>query len=288
MLIDTHAHLGWESFKEDFEEVIDRASLAGVQTIINIGADLQSSHDAAKLECSKVKCYSTIGLHPDEILKLSTDVSIQQNIVELEKIYHTYPDKVIAVGECGLDYFLGEIGEIRDIREMNSLPELKLGVSSSCLKTIKERQIKLFQAQISLAKKLNLPLIVHCRDAWEGIPWNELQNLPVVFHYFTGSLKDAQKIIENGFFLSFSCVVTYPKNEALREILKVTPLDKILTETDSPFSPPQTKRGQRNEPANVVEVVKVIAQVKNLPFEEVAQKTYENANKLFNLEALGL
>lgn len=262
-LIDTHAHLTWECFKEDLDQVVDRAATSGVETVINIGADLESSYEAAKFECPEIKCYSTVGLHPDESLKLLTDVSIQQNIGELEKIYHCHPDKVVAVGECGLDYFAEGLGN---------------------LGKLKEYQKELFKAQISLAKKINLPLIIHCREAWEDLPWDDLKSLPVVFHYFTGPQDIAQRILELGFYLSFSCVVTYPKNEALREIIKTTPLDKILAETDSPFSPPQIKRGQRNEPANVSEVVKTITKVKNLSFEEVAQKTFENAIKLFNLE----
>lgn len=267
MLIDTHAHLTWDSFKEDLDQVIDRAAFAGVNTIINIGADLPSSQDAAKLQCSKVKCYSTIGLHPDESFRVFKDVSIQEITRELEKMYLSNPGKIVAVGECGLDYFQKGLGGFGQLEEL------------------KKAQKELFQAQINLAKKLKLPLIVHCRNAWEDIPWKELAELSVVFHYFTGSKDIAQKIIAQGFYLSFSCVVTYPKNGTLREIIKITPTDKILTETDSPFSPPQDKRGQRNEPENIVEVVKVAADAKNLSFEQAAQAIYENTLKFFNIRA---
>lgn len=254
-LIDTHAHLTWDSFKPDLQEVIDRAKKAGITSIINVGADLKSSNEAAKLKCLEIKCYSTIGLHPDEYLN--------QNINELEQIYNAHPDKVVAVGECGLDYFKRD-GQITDKE--------------------KAAQKALFQAQINLAKKLSLPLIIHCRDAWQDIFDFNFTGISGVFHSFTSNSEDAKKALNLGFYLSFSCIVTYPKNEYLREIIKTFPLDKILIETDCPFLPPQSLRGKRNEPANVVEVVKVIAQLKNLSYEEITQTTFQNAKKLFKLK----
>lgn len=250
MLIDTHAHLTWPDFKSDFKEVLQRTFDAGVKTVINIGADLESSREAAILDCSPLANYSSIGIHPEEGLRGL------EGVRKLENIYRTHPDKVIAVGECGLDYL-----------------------------SPKEGQKELFLAQINLAKKLQLPLIIHCRQAWDDIFLPELNGHPTVFHYFTGSRKEAEKIIDLGFYLSFSCVITYPKNEALREVIKITPLDKMFAETDSPFSPPQGKRGERNEPANVVEVIKTIAQVKNLPEKEVSEAVWQNAKKFFRLPA---
>lgn len=262
MLIDTHAHLTWDSFKPDLGEIVGRAREAGITHVINIGADLESSSAAAKLECPGIKCYSTIGLHPHESEK---NIPVK----ELEKIYQTHPDKIIAVGECGLDYFKRD-GQITDQE--------------------KESQKALFQAQINLAKKLSLPLIIHCRpsassglkDAWQDIFDFDFQGVNGVFHSFTGSKETAQKALNLGFYLSFSCIVTYPKNDYLRQIIKETPLDKILVETDCPFLPPQTKRGQRCEPQDVIEVVKVIAQMKNLSLEEVAQASFQNAQTLFH------
>lgn len=259
-MIDTHVHLTWPDFKPDLDKVIKNAVDAGISTVINIGADLESSRQAVDLNCAPLIFYSSIGLHPEDSLKLITDESIHKSIQELEDIYHKHPNKVVAVGECGLEYF-----------PTPPTPEQK------------NLQQKLFSEQINLAKKIHLPLIIHCRDAWEDIFLPELTDLPVVFHYFTGQMEQAQKILDLGFYLSFSCVVTYPKNEWLREIIKITPLDKMFAETDSPFSPPQGKRGQRNEPANVVEVVKTIAQVKGLSEEEVATMVEKNARKFFNL-----
>lgn len=259
-LIDTHAHLTWPDFKIDFNEVIKNAQDAGLKTVINIGADLQSSKEAAELDCSPLTSYSSIGIHPEDSLKLITDESIHKSIEELEKIYHSHPEKVIAVGECGLEYYPDD-----------PTPEQK------------NLQMELFTGQVNLAKKLQLPLIIHCRDAWNDIFLPELNGLPVVFHYFTGNKETAQKILDMGFYLSFSCVITYPKNEWLREIIKITPLEQMFAETDSPFSSPQGKRGTRNEPANVLDVIKTIAQVKKISEEEVAIATWNNAHRFFQL-----
>lgn len=275
MIIDTHAHLTWDSFDKDLDEVEERAAQAGVLTVINVGADLESSKKAQKLECKKLKCFSTIGIHPEEALRFASltqgkppdiDESIHQNIGKLEQICQSDPKKVAAVGECGLDYyFKTEFSYV-------TLPG-----------DIKNWQIKLFQAQIGLANKLNLPLIIHCRDAWADIFNFNYQGLVGVFHSFTSNLEDANKALNMGFYLSFSGMITYPKNDVLREVVKQIPLDRILVETDCPFLPPQPYRGQRNEPSFVVEVVKMIAQIKNISAEEVATQTSQNAITLFRL-----
>lgn len=268
MLIDTHAHLTWDIFKEDFQDVINRAKKAGITHVINIGADIESSKKSVKLECSGIKCYSTIGLHPHEVSKLVTDESIHQIIGELEQIYQSTPNKILAVGECGLDFHFEN--------NPDYIP------SSLSQKQLIELQKKLFQAQIDLAKKLNLPLIIHCRDAWNDIFLPELQGTTGVFHSFTGNPQQAQKVLDLGYYLGFTCIITYPKNDHLRQIIKNSPLERILTETDCPFLPPQNMRGKRNEPANITEAVKVIAQMKNLFYEKVAQTTFQNALELFH------
>lgn len=270
MLIDTHAHLTWDSYKTDLDQVIQRSLDAGVKTVINIGADLKSSQEAAKLDCAPLTSYFTVGLHPHEVSHFHPrggSTEINNYLSKLEEIYHLYPQKVVAIGECGLDYhFEGN----PDFSPTNlSLSELKA------------LQLKLFQAQIELAKKMNLPLIIHCRDSWQDIFLPGLKGTRGVFHSFTGDQKQAQQVLDFGFYLGFTCVVTYPKNDYLRQIIKTTPLDRILTETDCPFLPPQNKRGQRNEPANVVGVVKTIAQIKNLTLEQVARVTTDNAKQLF-------
>ncbi|RJP47740.1 MAG: TatD family deoxyribonuclease [Armatimonadetes bacterium] len=269
MLIDTHAHLTWDSFKPDLNQVVQRAKETGVKTIINIGADIESSKQAADLECGEISCYSSVGLHPHESSRMTSTESIQQYIEDLEKIYQTNPEKIVAVGECGLDFFF----------EGN----IDFTPSSLSVDEMKKLQIKLFVTQINLSKKLNLPLIVHSREAWEDIFVPELQGMNGVFHSFTGTEIEARKILDLGFYLGFTCIITYPKNEHLRQIIKNTPLDKILTETDCPYLPPQTQRGQRNEPANIVEIIKTIAEVKGISFNKVDEATYTNARQLFGI-----
>lgn len=268
MLIDTHAHLTWDSFKPDFKEVLKRAIDAGIKIVINIGPSLKESLQAVALDCSPLTSYATIGAHPHEAINLPDDQSINNYINKLENIFQDNPKKVVAIGECGLDYhFAGGDYHPTDMTE----------------DTQKKIQKKLFLAQINLAKKLNLPLIIHSRDSWEDIFLPELKGTTGVFHSFTGNKDQAQKALDLNYFLGFSCIITYPKNEHLREIIKTIPLEKILTETDCPFLPPQSKRGQRNEPANVIEVVKTIAEIKAFSFEQVANQTLQNAKILFNL-----
>lgn len=261
MLIDTHAHLYWNNFTADYTCTIQRAYEGGVQIIINIGTNPQTNVQALNLKADKVKLYSTIGLHPHEAGSNLDNPEIVRLISEMEGLAKNNPRKIVGVGECGLDYFSASGQEF----------------------TPKELQLSLYKSQISLAKKVNLPLVIHCRDAWQDIFARELQGTTGVFHTFSGKLEDAQKALGLGFYLSFSCIITYPKNDDLRRIVQQTPLDKILTETDSPFLPPQNLRGQRNEPANVAEVVKVIAEAKSLPKAEIETQVYENAYKLFGL-----
>ncbi len=288
MLIDTHAHLYWEDYKKDFDEVIQRSIDAGVTTIINVGVDVELSKKALQQVQGKLanipglSAYSTIGIHPHEALrytqdKLDVDVSIHQDIEKLEEIYQNGTGKVVAVGECGLDYYLDR----NDIYPDTTLPPEKT----------KELQRKLFQAQIDLAKKLNLPLIVHCRDDRSQNPenseaWNEVLELignhPAILHCYSGLEKTTQKVLEMpNILVSFAATITYPKNEYLREAAKLLPFSKIVLETDCPFLPPQSKRGQRNEPANILEIAKIIADLKGLPLKEVAARTTENVKRLF-------
>lgn len=262
MLIDTHAHLDVKQFKPDFDEVLERAKQAGVTTIINIGPSVNSSLKATQINSDQIRMFSTVGLHPEYAPLANPEKSIPLKMKALEKIYKANPQKVVGVGECGLDYFKHE-GQITDKE--------------------KEAQKALFQAQINLARKLNLPLIIHCRDAWEDIFDFNFSGTNGIFHSFTGSQEIAQKALALDFYLSFSCIITYPKNNYLRDIIKTTLIEKILTETDCPFLPPQSLRGQRNEPANVVEVIKTIAEIKNLSYKEVAQVILNNAKLLFRI-----
>lgn len=284
MLIDTHAHLYWESYKDDFEEVIKRCKDAGISTIINIGVDIEKSQEA--LDQAKnakwpqgLSVYSTIGIHPHEATKYASDVSIQKNMDKLEEIYLSDTSKVVAIGECGLDYFF----------ESNPgfIPP---SISSTQVKNL---QKKLFQAHIDLAKKLNLPLVVHCRDDRSKNPQNSecwdtiidmVGNHPTILHCYSGLSQTTAKVLQiPNLIVSFAANITYPKNEYLREAVKLIPLERVLLETDSPFLAPQSKRGQRNEPSAVLEIAQLIADLKGISLEKIGSQTTENAKKLFNI-----
>lgn len=283
-LTDTHAHLYWDSFKEDFDNVIKRSLDAGVSTIINVGVDIEKSQIALDQVKNTnwptgLSIYSTIGIHPHEAIKYfpNPDVSIQKEISKLEEIYRGNPEKVVGVGECGLDYFFD--------------PEFV--PSTLTVEQVKILQKKLFLAQIDLAKKLNLPLIIHCRDDRSKNPensecWNEVIDYTRdhfgIYHCYSGLLPTTNYLLQStNFLISFAANITYPKNEYLREAAKIIPLDRILLETDSPFLSPQSRRGQRNEPSNIKEIAQLIADLKGISLEDVARQTTNNAKKLFNI-----
>lgn len=276
MLVDTHAHLYWDSYKDAFDEVIKRCLDAGVNTIINVGVDVQLSKKAAE-QVEKVlskipglSAYSTIGIHPHEFVKYNSIVSIHKDIEELEKIYQSLPDQTIAIGECGLDFAFDRLEELKGLEE----------------KEIKEKQKLLFQAQIDLAKKLNLPLIVHSRDDRSKDPesseaWDKVLKMvgthPAILHCYSGLLPTTNYILHTtNLLVSFAGTITYPKNEYLREAARLLPLEKIVLETDCPFLPPQSKRGTRNEPANILEIAQLIAEIKGISLDEVASQTTAN------------
>lgn len=288
MLIDTHAHLYWEEYRDDLDQVLQRALDADVKTIINVGVDVEKSKLALKQaeEITKLTVYSTIGIHPHEAGRYSDKRNVigdksKEDIEKLEEIYHQNSKKVIAVGECGLDFLFENNPDYNP--------------SSLSTDALKDLQRKLFQAQIDLAKKLDLPIIVHVRDDRsknsQNIEcWNEvlemIKNSKGILHCYSGLPETTKRVISsefNDFLISFAANITYPKNEYLREAVKLLPLEKICLETDSPFLSPQSKRGQRNEPNSVKEIAQLIAGTKGISFEEVAKQTTENVKNIFKV-----
>lgn len=296
MLIDTHAHLYWDSFKEDFDEMIQRAVDSGISGIINIGVDIKTSQQA--LDQTKntrwpkgLSVYSTIGIHPHEAAKYAPfrqiysdrNTFVQRNLAEdiakLEEIFNNNSDKIVAVGECGLDFYF----ESNPGFTPPSIPPDQ----------VKDLQKMLFQAQIDLAKKINLPLVVHCRDNRSKNPqnsdcWNEIIEMTKdhfgIYHCYSGLPQTTNYLLQaTNFFIAFAGNITYPKNEYLREAAKLIPLDRIVLETDSPFLTPQSKRGQRNEPSSVAEIAQLIADLKGISLKEAEEQTTSNAKKLFNI-----
>lgn len=285
-LIDTHAHLFWDSYTEDFDQVIERAIDAGVTTAVNVGVDIEKSQIAADLKTDNplMKFYSSIGIHPHEAYKYRGEgqelsIKLGEDIAALEEIYKKNPEKVIAVGECGLD----------------SLFNPRYAPNGETLEQLMELQRKLLKAQVDLAKKLNLPILVHCRDDRSKNPektqcWDEVVELTKdwkgIYHCYSGLLPTTNYILQNtNFLLSFAGNLTYPKNDYLKEAVKIIPLERIVLETDCPFLPPQSIRGKRNEPSSVKEIAQAIAEIKNIPAEQVGKVTTDNFLRLFHLQS---
>lgn len=284
MLIDTHSHLFWDSYKEDFEDVVQKAVDAGVRALVNVGVDVEISKKALNLTTSnqEMKFYSSIGIHPHEAYKYSdklhgTSDKLKEDIEELEEIYRQNPEKVIGVGECGLD----------------SLFNPKYAPNGETLEELMDLQRKLFKAQIDLAKKLDLPLLIHCRDdrgrnPEETASWDEVLEMTAdhygILHCYSGLMSTTKKALDSKFLFSFAGNLTYPKNTYLQEAVRIIPLDRIVLETDCPFLPPQSIRGQRNEPSSVREIAEFIAEIKGVPLEEVARVTTNSAVRVFKLQ----
>ncbi len=250
--IDSHAHLEWDSYKTDFDEMLARAYAAKVELILNIGTTLEHSKKGIELASKHKHIFATVGIHPHEVK------SVPQNyLAELKKMAE-YP-KVKAIGEIGLDYFY----EHSD----------------------RKTQLKCFEEQVALAKELKLPLSIHCRDAFKDA-FEVLDRVGYsngVFHCFTGTWEEAQTAVEKGFYISISGIVTFKKSTILQDVVRHLPIEKMLIETDAPFLAPEPHRGKRNEPAYVRYTAQKIADLKNLSLEEVATITTQNATKVFSL-----
>ena len=249
MLIDTHSHIYYEKYNDDLDEVIHRAKNKGVKKIICVGTDLESSIQSLEISNKYKNIYCTIGYHPHE-----SCLAEKNYLNKLEEI--SREDKVVAIGEIGLDYYYN-----------NSDPET---------------QKKRFIEQIELANSLNLPVVIHNRDADDDLYDILKKHLPKgVIHCFSSNLNYANKIIDLGILLSFTGIITF-KNSTLDNVVKKTALSKIMVETDSPYLTPIPFRGKRNEPSHVKLVAKKIAEIKNISLEEVASQTTKNALNLFH------
>lgn len=275
--VDIHSHVQFNAFSDDADDVI-RRSLENETWMINIGTNLKTSRDALALsEKYPEGVFTIIGLHPvhanasfhdkDELGEEGvpfTSKGEEFNILEFEKLI-SHP-KVVGVGECGLDFFR-IVGDKDDYIK---------------------RQINAFESQIDMAVKYDKPIMIHCRDAYPEVleilhKKKDLygDKLRGNFHFFAGTLEDAQKILDLGFNFSFTGVITFASQ--YEELVKMAPLDSIFSETDCPYVAPVPHRGKRNEPVFVSEVVKKIAEIKGLDQEVVSSKLAQNAIDFFRL-----
>lgn len=250
--IDTHAHLTSEQILPTIEGVLSRALEKGVHKIVNICTDEKSLNEGLLLAEKHPWIYNAAATTPHDV---ETEGELFFPIVErLAK-----QGKFVAIGETGLDYFYEHSN--------------------------RKLQQAFLVRYFSLAKKMQLPLIFHCRDAFEDLfamADRDYRDAPAVLHCFTGSIDDAKGVIERGWYLSISGIVTFKKSEGLREVAKYVPLDRLLIETDSPYLAPQSQRGKMNEPAFLPETAKIIADAKGISLTELSRATEENAMRFFS------
>lgn len=249
MLFDSHAHLDDEAFSSDRYSVIENLEKNGISNFINVGSSLETSKFSLTLAEKYPFVYAAVGVHPSEC----------ENMTESDlKTLETYLShkKCVALGEIGLDYYY------------DGPP--------------KEIQRKWFYKQCKLAKKLDMPVIIHDRDAHEECfeTVKECGNRGV-FHCFSSSAEMAERLVEIGFYISFTGVLTFKNAKKAIEAAKAVPLDRLLVETDCPYMSPEPLRGTRNEPKNVFYTAKKLAEIKGVTFEEIEKITQENTRRLF-------
>ncbi|HEB01535.1 MAG TPA: TatD family deoxyribonuclease [Candidatus Portnoybacteria bacterium] len=253
MLIDTHAHLNFKAFKNDFSQVI-RDSLKQETWLINVGSQLETSQKAVEIaEKYQTGVYAAVGLHPIHVDDEEFDSEKYQELAK--------SSKVVALGETGLDY------------KANSN---------------KNHQKEVFRKHLELAEKLSRPVIVHCRQAHNDVLeilksfLREGHSLKGVMHCFSGDWSQAQEYFKLGFLISFTGLITFARD--WDQLIEKAPLEKLMIETDCPFMTPEPHRGKRNEPVYVKYVAEKIAEIKKLDFEKVVQQTTQTAKNLFNLK----
>jgi TatD DNase family protein len=256
-MIDTHCHLAAKEFDHDREEVIQRARKAGVTPLIFIADTIEEGRKGVTLTQGKADLFSTVGVHPHH----ATDFKEEDREI-LKKLAQS--PNVVAIGEIGLDYHYNfSPGDI---------------------------QRKVFETQLRLAKELHLPAVVHTREAIDDT-WtivSSVQPEKLVLHCCTESFQNVERFIEAGYFLSFTGIATYPHAEGVRHTIKLCPLENLMLETDAPYLPPAALRAKggrsmRNEPAFILEVAKIVAEIKRLPLEEIDRITTENTKRFFGI-----
>ncbi|HYL11087.1 MAG TPA: TatD family hydrolase [Candidatus Acidoferrales bacterium] len=260
-LVDSHAHIDFPQFDSDRMEMLERARAAGVTTLLAVGTGPGPEKLDAALPFAEQHdwIYASVGIHPHEAKEVTP-----AHYDELARLAQ-HP-RVIAWGEIGLDY------------HYDFSP--------------REVQQKVFRAQLALAARAKLPVIIHCREAWPDClavlkdDWRST-GLGGILHCFSGTLEEARKGLEMDFLVSFAGNSTYPKAQNLREVAREIPLGRLLIETDAPYLAPQAHRGKRNEPAYVAEVARTLAGVRNLAPDELAAATAENFRRLFGLSRQG-
>jgi len=283
MLVETHAHLDYPDFADDFDDVLRRATEAGVTRIITIGTSVESSRRAVDLAEKYPNIFAVIGVHPTYVEESGEDV-----ITPLRELAKN--PRVVAIGETGLDY--------HHLPSVSAAKEKKVQVFARALQgeteeeieasiqdgAYKSRQASLFQQQLDLALELGLNLVIHQRDAWDDTleimrPYSG--KLRGVFHCFGGTLEQADEVVDLGHLLSFTGIVTFKNGASVREVAARIPLHKFMVETDCPYLAPVPFRGKRCEPAHTRLVAESIAAARGVSLEEIARATTATAENFF-------
>ncbi|OGZ35021.1 MAG: hypothetical protein A3A94_02775 [Candidatus Portnoybacteria bacterium RIFCSPLOWO2_01_FULL_43_11] len=303
MLIDTHSHINFNAFKEDGDEAIKRALDQGVW-LINVGSQYDTSKIAVEYANKYQEgVYAAVGLHPIHLEEMDIDeeesgakFKTRKEEFDFEKYWELAQErKVAAIGEIGLDYFRHS-----EAKPKNPVADGKTtGSFAGAQDDYKEKQKEILKQQMEIAQQTNLPIIFHCREAYDdlikiledfkgacsscafGCPSSGAGGARGVIHCFCGSPETAKKFLEMDLYLGFNGLITF--SEQYDQVVKETPLEKILLETDCPYLAPAPYRGKRNEPVYVKYVAEKIAEIKGISFDKVAEQTTQNAKDLFNL-----
>ncbi len=249
-IFDSHAHYTDKAFNEDRKDLLDSLEESGICGVVCCGADLESAKEALELSKKYDYIYFSVGVHPEEV------ETLPENYIEQLKAMAKH-EKCVAIGEIGLDYYW--------------------------TKETKEKQIKTFCEQIELSKELNLPIIVHDRDA-HGDTMDILKKYKPsgVVHCFTGSVEMAKEVISLGMYIGLGGVVTFKNARKAVEVAEFVPIEKLLLETDCPYMAPVPMRGKRNYSGYISFVAEKIGEIKNISPQDVLDKTADNCRKLFS------
>jgi TatD DNase family protein len=281
-LIETHAHLDYPDFAPDFDEVLRRATEAGVTRIITIGTSIESSRRAVELAEKYGNVYAVIGVHPTV-----DDGNLEDVATPLRELAKSA--RVVAIGETGLDYHRLPSIEARKQKAVQVFNALGSGTEEQIEATIedgayKSRQADLFEQQLDLAVELKLNVVIHQRDAWEDTldimrPYG--RQLSGVFHCFGGTREQADEVLALGHLVSFTGIVTFKNGRNVRDVAAQLPLDSFMVETDCPYLAPEPFRGKRCEPAHTRIVAETIAAARGIPLDELATATTGTAEGFF-------
>ncbi len=255
MLFDSHAHYDDDKFNQDKQDVIEKVRQSGVAYIVNAASNIPSSIDSIALAQEYEFIYAAVGVHPQDV------EGMNDNVISMLADFAQSP-KVVAIGEIGLDYHYDDVP--------------------------KPIQKHWFARQISLARELKLPVIIHDRESHEDIlkivKNEKASEVGGVFHCFSGSVEMAREVLDNNFYISVGGVVTFKNAKKIVDVIRIVPSDRLLIETDSPYLAPEPFRGTRNDSSYIRYTAMKIAEIREDSFENIARVTCENAKRLFGID----